>query len=90
MNGLSNVIGTVCVALLNIVLLAMLIRAVMSLFTEDNVILNFTYSITEPIIIPVRKLIEKSNIMSGLPIDISFLITYMLLSMLRSVLDIWF
>ena len=68
----------------------MLIRAILSLFTEGGVILSFVYSITEPIIIPVRKVLEKFNVSSALPIDLSFLITYLLLSVLSTVLGIWF
>ena len=90
MNEFSSILGFICVALVEIVLLAMLIRAIMSLFTDGGVILNFVYSITEPIIMPVRKIFEKFNISSGFPIDLSFLITYLLLSALKTVLSIWF
>ena len=91
MNGLSSFMGTICLAMINIIIFAMLIRAIMSLFVEgDNAILNFLYSITEPIILPVRKLFEKFNLMSGLPIDISFLVTYILLSVLKNILSVWF
>ena len=91
MNGLSSFMGNVCVAMINIIILAMLIRAIMSMFVEgDNIILNFLYSITEPIVLPVRKLFERFNLMSGLPIDISFLVTYILLSVIRSILNMWF
>lgn len=90
MNGLSNILGFICVAAVDIILWAMLIRAVMSLFTDGGAILSFVYSITEPVIIPVRKLLERFNIASGAPIDISFTITYLLLSVLSTFLSIWF
>ena len=41
---------------------------------------DFLYSVTEPFIYPVRMLFEKMNWFSGLPIDISFLVTYMLIT----------
>ena len=90
MNGISNILGFICVALVDIIMWAMLIRAVMSLFTDDGVIWSFVYSITEPIVIPVRKLLEKFNVASSMPIDISFMITYLLLSVLSTFLNIWF
>ena len=91
MNGISLFIGNVCIVLIDIITFAMLIRAILSLFmAEDNAVASFLYSITEPIIMPVRRLLEKLNVFRGLPIDISFLVTYMLLSILSAVLGIWF
>ena len=91
LNGLSSIMGSICLAMIDIIIIAMFIRAIMSLFIEeDNVILSFLYSITEPIILPVRKLFDRFNFMSGLPIDLSFLITYVLLSALKSILEVWF
>ena len=69
--------------ILSVLQIAMLIRAVMSWFpTESNKFENFLYIITEPLIIPVRKLFEKLNWFQGLPIDISFFVTYLTLSLL--------
>lgn len=90
MNGISNVIGFLCVALLDIVSISMLIRAIMSLFTDGNAVYNFVYSITEPLIMPLRKILNGLDFVSGIPIDIPFLITYMLISVLRNILNIWF
>lgn len=90
MNELSNILGFVCVAAIDILLWAMLIRAIMSIFTDDGMIFSFVYSITEPVIIPVRKLLEKFNFASAMPIDISFMITYLLLSLLSTFLSMWF
>ena len=91
MNGLSQFLGYICIAMIDVILIAMFIRAIMSLFISgNNAILSFLYSITEPVIFPIRKLLEKLNFMPGLPIDLSFLITYILLSALQSVLSIWF
>ena len=74
--------NTVCVVL-SVLQLAMLIRAIMSWFpTESNKFENFLYMITEPPIMPIRKLFEKLNWFQGLPVDISFFVTYLLLSLL--------
>lgn len=91
MNGISLFIGNICVVLIDIITFAMFIRAILSLFmAEDNAIAGFLYTITEPFIVPVRRILEKLNIFQGLPIDISFLVTYLLLSTLGGVLSIWF
>ena len=69
------------VIILSVLQLAMLIRAIMSWFpTESNKFENFLYSITEPIIFPIRRLFEKMNWFQGLPIDVSFFVTFLLLS----------
>lgn len=90
MNGISNIIGFLSIALLDIISAAMLIRAIMSLFTDGNSVYNFVYNMTEPIIMPVRKIFYKLDLESGIPIDIPFLITYILISVLRNTLNIWF
>ena len=66
----------------------MFIRAIMSWFpTESNKFENFLYVITELLIIPIRKLFEKFNWFQGLPIDISFFVTYLLLSIITLLLS---
>ena len=70
------------VLILTALQLAMLVRAIMSWFPGDsNKFENFLYAITEPLILPVRKLFERLNWFQGLPIDVSFFITYLLLSL---------
>lgn len=66
----------------------MMARAIMSWFpvSEDNVILNFLYAVTEPVIMPVRMLLEKLGWFEGLPLDMSFFFTFILLSILRTFL----
>ena len=91
MNGISLAIGHICMVFIDIITLAMLARSIMSLFmAEDNAISSFLYVITEPIILPVRKCLEKLGWFQGTPIDISFLITYLLLSILQALLNAWF
>lgn len=79
--------NTVCV-ILSVLQIAMLVRAIMSWFpTESNRFENFLYTITEPLIMPIRILFEKLNWFQGLPIDISFFVTYLLLSVLILILS---
>ena len=61
---------------------AMFVRAIMSWFPiDDNKFTDFLYAITEPLILPIRILFEKLNIGTELPIDIPFLVTFVLLSL---------
>ena len=69
------------VLILSVFQLAMLIRAIMSWFPGDsNKFEIFLYAITEPLILPVRKLFARLNGFQELPIDVSFFVTYLLLS----------
>lgn len=64
--------------------LCMLARAVMSWIMpeEDNGLTRFLYGVTEPFISPVRKFLLRFPKLSSLPIDISFMITWMLLAII--------
>ena len=74
--------------LLFIVQAAMLFRAILSWFfmEDDNRVMSILYAVTEPFIIPVRALFEKMGWFRNLPIDISFFVTYILLSIIRMML----
>ena len=65
---------------------AMLGRAVLSWFTmgEQTRIGTFLYVVTEPMIMPVRGICNRLGWFQGVPLDIPFLITSMLL-MLASI-----
>ncbi len=73
-------IKNIVIVFLTAVQLAMLGRAILSWFPSSGKLNDFLYSITEPFIYPVRLLFDKMNWFSGLPIDISFLVTYLLIS----------
>ena len=71
-----EIIKSIVIILLTVVQFAMLIRAILSWFPIDNRFVDFLHAITEPFIVPVRLLFEKMNWFSGLPIDVSFFVTY--------------
>ncbi len=76
-----QIVANVVVLLLTAIQLAMLVRAILSWFPmDDNKFTDFLYGITEPVIYPVRMLFEKMNWFQNLPIDISFMVTYLLLT----------
>lgn len=74
--------GTVCV-LLSAIQLAMMARAILSWFPiEPNKITHFLDVVTEPVVYPIRKLFEKLNWFQNIPLDMSFMTAFLLLSIL--------
>lgn len=75
-------------ALLMAVLSAMYLRMILSFFDfgEESNILLFTCAVTEPFIVPVRIIVERFESVASMPIDISFCISFIILSMLRTFL----
>lgn len=84
------VIANTVYFLISALQILMLIRAVMSWFPidEDGTFYRFIHICTEPMITPVRTLLEKLNLFQNIPIDISFFITFMILSVIQLILPI--
>ena len=63
--------------------LLMMFRAVLSWLPvdEDSNISNFLFAMTEPVIYPVRMLLDRFEGLDEFPIDLSFIISFMLLSL---------
>lgn len=80
------VLANVVSLLLTLLNLAMLLRAVFSWFPEldDSAFGDFLYMITEPFIIPVRAILNRFSGVQNSPIDISFLVTCLLLLIVRT------
>ncbi len=74
--------------MLSSVQICMLLRAILSWlpFDDDSPLVRFTYAVTEPLIIPIRSLLERSKSVQMLPIDLSFFVTYILLSVIQGLL----
>ncbi len=53
---------------------------------DDNPVEDFLYTVTEPVIMPVRAVLDYFGWFQSLPIDMSFLITFILLSILEMLL----
>lgn len=68
--------------------LLMLARAIVSWLPldEDSPVENFLYAVTEPVIAPVRALCERFGWFEGLPVDMSFFITFLLITVLTAFL----
>ena len=71
--------------LLTVLEFMMLFRAIMSWMPidEDSKLYSFIFAATEPIIIPVRMLLDKIPGANSSPLDLSFFITVLLLSVVQ-------
>lgn len=78
--------GTVCV-LLSAIQLAMTARAILSWFPiEPNKFITFLNIATEPVVYPIRKLFEKMNWFQNIPLDMSFMTSFVIISILLLIL----
>ncbi len=68
--------------------LLMFARAIISWLPidEDSSIPAFLHAVTEPFILPVRAILDRFEFFASSPIDLSFFITFLLLSALQSLL----
>jgi len=73
--------------IIDLMLLLMFIRAILSWIPEmsESRFGEFMFTVTEWIIMPVRALFEKLNFSPELPIDIPFLATLLILTVLSCV-----
>ena len=83
----------VCVTaslLLWVIQMCMFIRAILSWFptAEGGFFSRLTYAVTEPLIIPVRNLLSRISVFADSPLDLSFLFTFLLISILRIFLPV--
>lgn len=82
------ILGNTVLVLLSAIELCMLVRAVLSWFPirDDNPILRFVVMVTEPLIAPIRALFDRMGWFRNFPLDMSFFVTFLLLSAASSVL----
>lgn len=74
--------------MLLVIQLLMTCRALLSfiLVDGDDKISNFLYHATEPVIYPLRLLFEKLGLFEDMVIDIPYIATYLILSMVQVLL----
>ncbi len=75
-------------ALLSVVQLCFLVRALLSWFPirEDNPFLTLTAMVTEPFIMPVRALFDRFGWFRNVPIDVPFFVSFLLVNAIGSTL----
>ncbi len=88
MNSVIYVVVTVVSVFLSVEQILMLVRAVFSWIQPDegNKIYMFLYYATEPLIAPVRALLERFDAVANMPFDVSFTVTWLLLFVIRLLL----
>lgn len=64
------------------------IRAVLSWFpiSRDNVVSRFLESATEPLLLPVRKLLYRIPALQNFPLDLSYIVVFLLIQLLSGIL----
>ena len=84
MEAALYVLRTAAFYFLMALLAAMFVRAIFSWLPlgGDNVIENIAYAVTEPFIIPVRFLLERIEWVRNAPLDVSFFVTFLIISLL--------
>ena len=67
---------------IDVLSIAMFVRAILSWFTmgEQTKLGTFMYVVTEPVIMPIRALCNRFGWFQGVPLDMPFLITMVILS----------
>ena len=78
--------------IISLLQIAMFARAILSWFIDpmnEGGIVAFLTALTEPVIIPVRALCAKMHWFEGLPLDVPFLITVLLLAMIQSLIGMF-
>ena len=75
---------------IEILSLAMFIRAILGLFIMDGggKFMRFLYVLTEPVVYPFRKLFYKLNWFQGTPVDVSFLFGILSLYLMEFVISL--
>ncbi len=75
--------------LLGLVQTAMFFRAILSWFMpEENGLTYFLALLTEPFIAPVRFVLSRFRFAQELPFDISFMVTFLLLFLIETILPV--
>jgi uncharacterized protein YggT (Ycf19 family) len=77
-------------AALGIIETAMILRAVLSwIIRQDSRLLDFLALITEPVIMPLRLLFDKMGWFEDSMIDVPFMLTFILLLIVETVLSVF-
>ncbi len=76
--------------LIDFLQLALCINAILSWLPleEDNIFVVLLEGICAPVLYPARLLVEKSETLSSLPVDVSFIMAYIGLTIIGAVLPV--
>ena len=78
------------VILIDVLLLAMFVRAVLSWFDpmQEGRLSGFLVLITEPVILPIRILCDKMHWFEGMPMDMPFMLSWLVLMLIQFLVQI--
>jgi len=84
-------IGQILTVFIQVLMYMMLGRAILSWFVRDlsNPIVKFLYEVTEPMVAPIRNIMQKMGLTGGM-FDFSFLVTYLLLLVMSDLVGMIF
>ena len=90
MDTLLYILQYTVTVIIDVLLLAMFVRAIFSWIDpmREGRLSIFLTALTEPVILPIRALCEKMHWFEGMPLDIPFLLTVLLLSLLQTLVAI--
>ena len=89
MSAFLYVVLAVLNGLIEILTLLMLIRAILSWFPvadRSSKIMSFLYMVTDIVVSPVRRVLDRFDSLKNFPIDISFLAAYVILHLVQAFL----
>ncbi len=88
MNEIVYIVVWLARILVSLLSFALFLRAILSWFpeAEDNRFSDFLYTLTEPLIYPMRSLLDRIPFFRDLPIDMASFFTMLLMSLLMSLL----
>ncbi|MDQ2086619.1 YggT family protein [Herbivorax sp. ANBcel31] len=74
--------------LFDIIIIALIVRVISSWLpiSKENAFFRIIYQVTEPLLSPIRSLIQKTSFGKNMMVDFSPIIVFLLLRILRSVL----
>ncbi|MBQ2768281.1 MAG: YggT family protein [Clostridia bacterium] len=91
MSEILYVLSSFVDLLLTILYIALFVRVILSWLPldEDGPIVSFVYALTEPVLLPVRALLERIPFFENSPVDFSTFFAMILLMILQMLLDIF-
>jgi len=89
LNFIYLIMGTVLLYL-SALSLMLVIRVVYPLFaSEEGAAYSFIYATTEPILMPVRAVLNKSEVFSSIPVDFSTIFAFVILFFIKGLLTLF-
>ena len=87
--GVVRIVAGLASALLSVMQVAMLIRAILSWFPQaaDSAFGDLSATVTEPVVAPIRALADRFGWFRNSPIDFSFMIAYLLIFLLQGMIS---